>query len=208
MPSLSAYEKSYENLRYWRDVEAGIDAQLRVRRQLEEHTRGQSSPYRPRLLRTIGNHEDRITRTVSALSSTLQGILSTDDLLSREFGWEERPYLEPIVVEGIALCHYFVSGVMGRAIGGENPAAMLLKKQFHSAIQGHSHLLDYCDRTNAGGRGLQAMHAGCFFDYDMSWAGREVNRMYARGLLLLRNVRDGSFDPEWWSMDRIRARYS
>jgi len=210
MQSLSSYEHSYENLRYWRDIESGIDAQLRFRAQIEDYNRGRrrDSRYTPRLIRTLGNHEARITKTVERLSSTLQGILSTDDLLSREFGWEEHPFGEPVLVAGFALCHYFVSGVMGRAIGGENPAATLLKKQFHSCLQGHSHLLDYADRTNASGRGIMAMHAGCYFDYENTWAGQEVNRMYARGLLLLHNARDGMAEPEWWGLDRIRARYS
>lgn len=211
MPSLSAYDRkgsmSFEGRRYWLDIEAGIDAMERFQAQIDDYNRGRKKKYQPRLIRTLGNHEHRIERVINE-EPRFAEIIGTRDLLSAEFGWEEYPFLEPLVVQGVAICHYFTSGVMGRPIGGENPAAMLLKRQFHSAIQGHSHQLDYCDRTDAAGHIVQAMHAGCYFDYDFDWAGKQSNRMYARGLLLLHNVHDGTFDPEWWSMDRIQERYS
>ena len=206
MPSCSSYDKGqrgFEGRRYWRDIDAGIDAMERFEYQLKKHA---PKSYKPRKVRTLGNHENRINR-ITQLDPMLDGIVGTHDLMSAEFGWEEHPFLHPVEVGGAVLCHYFQSGVMGRPIGGENPAAMLLKKGFSSSLQGHSHLLDYCDRRSFGNGEIQAMHVGCYFDYDFQWAGEQVNRLYRRGLLLLNNLKDGSFDPEWWSMERVRARY-
>jgi len=204
MPSLSAYDKGkkcFEGRRYWRDIAAGIDAMERVEWEVKK-----AKGYKPRWIRTLGNHENRIHRVIEE-EPMLDGIIGTHDLMSEAFGWEQYPFLESVLLENVALQHYFESGAMGRPIGGEHPAAMLLKKGFSSALAGHSHMLDYCDRYSNVGATLQTMHVGCFFDYDFHWASRSVNRIYARGLLLCRNLKDGSFDPEWWSMERIQARY-
>jgi hypothetical protein len=209
MPSLSSYDvgtRSFESRRYFKDIEAGIDAMERVQLQLDEYNRGRRKKYKPRLVRTLGNHENRISK-ITELEPRMHGIIGTDDLMSAEFGWEEYSFLDPVVIQGVAFSHYFTSGTMGRPIGGEHPATMLLKKQFHSAIQGHSHVLDYADRTDATGRPIQAMHSGCYFDFDFDWAGKQPNQMYRRGLLVLRNMRDGQFDPEWISIDRVESQY-
>ncbi len=205
LPSLESHSKpgsrSFEGARYWRDVEAGIDAMERFEWELSK-----AKGYQPILIRTLGNHENRISRLVQE-QPNLYGFISTRNLMSAEFGWHEHPFLSPVMVEGVCLQHYFQSGVMGRAIGGENPAAMLLKKGFTSSLQGHSHVLDYCDRQTNDGRTIQAMHVGCYFDYDFDWTSKQVNRIYQRGLLLCNNLSNGSFDPEWWSLERIEARY-
>jgi len=210
MPSLfpsDVGKKSFEGKRYWRDIEAGLDAMDRFQKPIDEYNQGRRNKYEPRKIRTLGNHEFRIERVIE-LEPHFSGIISTDDLMSTLYGWEEYEFKTPVVVEGVALCHYFVSGIMERAIGGEHPATMLIKKQFHSCLQGHSHQLDYADRVDASGQVIQAFHIGCYFDYDMDWAGKQANRMYNRGLLVLRNVRRGQFDFEWVSIKRVQEKYA
>jgi hypothetical protein len=53
----------------------------------------------------------------------LEGLMSYEDLNLR--GWEVHPYLQPVIVDGIAYCHFFTSGVMGRPVTN---AKLLLQK--------------------------------------------------------------------------------
>ncbi|GAG12828.1 unnamed protein product, partial [marine sediment metagenome] len=211
MESLNTFDrpgsKSYEGRKYWYDIESGIDAQERVQYQLDTYNRGKKKKYKPRLVRTLGNHDGgRILRALED-NPKFESMMGLHDLMSAEFGWEEIPYKEVVVIDGVAYSHSYPSGVMGRPIGGENPARSLLLRQYHTAIAGHNHLLDYCERNDATGRRIQAMFAGCYFHHELEWAGPRVNRMYARGLLLLNNVHEGQFDFEWLGMDRVRAKY-
>ena len=82
-PSLASQAKGYENERYWRDVEAGVDAMARFQHQIDDYNKGRKKPYKPRLIRTLGNHEDRIARCVADLPHQLAGIMGTHDLMSR-----------------------------------------------------------------------------------------------------------------------------
>jgi hypothetical protein len=201
-PSLSTYDigkKCFEGSRYRRDLEAGWEARDRFHGAMGKHTP-------ERMVFTIGNHENRIGKVVEN-DPKLEGTIGFENLCSHEFGWEEIPFLQPVLVEGIALSHYFTTGIMGRAIGGEHPATMLLQKQFMSCLQAHSHQLDYADRTKANGQPVMAMHIGCYFDYDFHWAGKQPNRMYRRGVVVLRNVKNGKFDHEWVGIERVEALY-
>jgi hypothetical protein len=213
MTSLNAYDKkgskSFEGRRYWQDIDVGVDAMERFQAQLDAHNRGRrkASRYKPRLIRCLGNHEHRINRLVEE-EPCFEEVISTDDLLSSQFGWEEYPFLEVALISDVAFSHYFVSGNMGRAIGGEHTGTMLLKKQFYSCIQGHSHLFDYAERSNAAKRRIIAISCGCFFEHPMAYNPIPVDRMLRRGILVLRNVAFGEFDFEWVSMNRVKARYA
>lgn len=211
MPSLNRFDKpgskSFEGRLYWADIEAGIDAQERVQSQLREYNRGRRKRYAPELHRTLGNHEDRISRVLES-EPRWESMIGLHDLMSEEFGWTQHPFGHVTTIDGVAYCHYFPSGVMGRAIGGMHAAASLLRLQHHSCIAGHSHTKDYAERTDATGRRIQAMTVGCYFGHELLWAGQAVNRIYARGITILRNVRDGQFDFEWVGIDRIQAKYS
>ena len=97
---------------------------------------------------------------------------------------------------------------MGRPIGGENPAASALTKKKMSCVFGHNHVLDFATRNDATGRRMSAVSAGCFFEHGESYAGPQVNRMWDRGIVVLREVYRGEFDFEWVSMSAIKKRYN
>ena len=75
-------------------------------------------------------------------TSCLEGIISMEDLEYEKFGWSVYPFLDRIDIDGIVYSHYFISGVLGKAIGGENPAASILNKQHMSCTSGHTHTYD------------------------------------------------------------------
>lgn len=210
MNSLNGYDRpgsrSYQNNLYLKDIEAGLDAQRRFQAPIDAMNKRRRVPYQPIKIRCLGNHENRILRAIEA-EPRLAGALSMSHLQSEAFGWQEVPFLEPIQIDGVVYQHYQPSGVMGRPIGGENPATMLLKKRHVSCTVGHLHTLDYSERNEATGRRIIGLVAGCFFEHDEPYAGPGVSRMWRRGIALKHHVRGGEYDLEWWSMERIRERW-
>ncbi len=209
MPSLCSYDfgkKDFEGRRYWKDIQAGIDAQERMFHYIKA-----AKKKRPRFITHEGNHEGRINKAVSTDAAKLDGVISVKDLMFEEFGWEYIPYrgMTPgvNVVDGIAYAHYFTSGVMGRPISGVQPAYQLLQKQYTSCTQGHIHTADWCVRTDGVGRMIMGLVCGVFQDYEADYAG-EANDLWWKGVVVKRNVQDGRYDPEWISMDALKRAYS
>lgn len=203
MASLSSYDrgkKSFEGRRYSRDISTGVEAQDRMLRIIRRQKKRL-----PRFVRTLGNHEHRITRAVEA-DSILEGTIGLGDLQSREFGWEEVPFLVPISIDGIAYQHYFTSGVAGRPISGEHPGYSLLTKRFGSSTQGHSHTFDYCVRSATGGLKLHGCSVGVYQDYRSDWAG-PANEIWNPGVVVKRGVENGQYDIEHISLKRIKEAY-
>ncbi len=215
MPSLSSYDKgkaSAENRRYIKDVSAGVDARARVNAWIDRGNVGLSrrTRYRPRKIALGGNHgEARIAR-IGEDNPHLEDVCTIEDFQHKKYGWEYSPFLEPFAHGGALFNHYFVKGVMGKPVGGESPALALIKTQFITCFQGHSHLFDYAHRTDPSGQRLHAAHVGCFLDplQHEDYAG-PANALWAKGILLIHNLRKGDFDGlEWIDMRRIQALYS
>jgi len=207
LPSLSSYDKgkrSFHGRTYRADINAHLDFQDRLWGPIKKRKR--------RLPRTVfceGNHERRIEKALD-LSPELQGSLGFDDLNLREW-YDDIVRYEggtpgTIEIGHVRYAHYFVSGLMGRAISGEHPAYSILTKQFTSGTCGHSHLADFCIRTDGNGRKVMAAHCGVFQDYDSDWAG-VVNRLWWRGVLVKRNVENGVYDPQWISLESMKREY-
>lgn len=203
MSSLCSYDKGkrgFENRRYNLDIASGVEAQDRFLGPLRKSKRK-----KPRLIRCLGNHEHRINRVLET-DPILDGTISTRDLQSREYGWEEHPFLDIVEVDGIQYSHYFASGIMGRAISGENIARAILTKQHQSATQGHSHVFDHAVRTRGDGRKIIGLSCGVFQDYVPEFA-RQSARFWSSGVCIKRGVENGEYDLEWVSMKRLKEIY-
>lgn len=203
MASLCTYDKGtkgFEGRRYRKDIEAGIDAQERMMAPIWK-----AKKKRPRFIRTLGNHEHRIVKAVDR-DPVLEGTVGLADLQSREYGFEEYPFLTPVEIDGVTYQHYFTSGVLGRPIGGEAHARSLILKQMASCTQGHSHLFDYCQRTDVTGRRLHGCVVGVYQDYDADYAG-PANKMWSAGVVIKRGVEGGNYDLERVSLKRIKELY-
>lgn len=214
MESLSSYDKgkkSFEGRRYKKDVKAAIDAQEKLFQAMNEYNDNKRATrhkqYKPRLVLTLGNHENRINRVVEN-SAELEGTISVDDLKYEEFGWEVYPFLEQVTIDGISFSHYFTSGVMGRAIGGEHPAYSLVTKMHQSCVQGHTHVRDFCERTTADGKRITCLLVGCYLDEDQweDYAG-QANKMWWKGVVILHTLGDGAFEPEWINIKQLKKQY-
>lgn len=207
MASLSSYDKgkrSFHGRSYRRDIDSHLDFQSRIWEPVK--ARKKRLPYRVVL---EGNHEHRIEKALD-LSPELEGTLGFKD-------YDFDRYYDDVVryegstpgiieIDGIQYAHYFVSGVMGRPIGGLHPATSLIQKGLTSCTAGHLHLADWSTHTTANGRKLMGAVVGVYQDYDAEWAGN-VNKLWWRGVFVAHGVENGVYDPEFISLDRLKQAY-
>lgn len=209
MESLSSYDmgkKSFEGRRYKADIEAAHDAMRALLSPIWEFNsrakRNKEKQYRPKLILTLGNHEQRILRAVND-SPQLEGVLSIDDLQYANFGWDVHPFLDVVVVDGIAYSHYFVTGVAGRPA---STAAAQLRKANMSCIAGHQQGKQVAYATRADGKTVTSIIAGSFYEHDEDYLGPQGNQHW-RGFIVLHEVDDGRFDEMWVSMKYLNDKY-
>tara|TARA_R110000796_G_scaffold74740_4_gene168113 strand:+ start:1792 stop:2562 length:771 start_codon:yes stop_codon:yes gene_type:complete len=209
MESLSTYDvgkTGFEGRRYSKDIRAARDALDAFDKPINKYNlrqkKNKKPQYKPRRVLTLGNHEERINRAISC-DAKLEGTFSIDDLGYKEHGWDVRPFLQAIEIDGIYYNHYFVSGVMGRPISGENPAKTICKKHMESCTAGHAHILDTACLTATGGRRVRGLVGGCFFEHHMPYAA-STEYMWWKGLLIKHDVVDGNYNLQEFSMDRLR----
>lgn len=210
MPSLSSYDrgkKSFEGRRYTKDVAAARDARERFAAPIKDHNlKYPKDAYKPTLVALGGNHDEgRIARVIQD-QPELDGLISYKDLGAEEYGWQYVPYQNSINIDGIQYSHYFPSGVMGRPIGGEHPASTLLKKLFTSATVGHMHTRDFAERTRADGRKICGLVSGCFFEHNEAYANA-ANNIWWRGAIMCHDVKQGYYDPHFFSLAAMKKRY-
>ncbi len=216
MESLCSYDKGkakFEGRRYKKDIACALEARALVNAPTDAMNAklSKAARYRPRKVALGGNHaEARMSRAMQD-NAELEGLISLEDLQHKRFGWEYVPFLEPFSFGGALTCHYFVKGVMGKPVGGECPAYALIRTQYTTCFQGHSHLFDYAHRTRPDGKRIHAFHVGAYLDLPSvqheDYAG-PVNAMWARGLLEVENLRDGDFDSfTWHDIRKIKREY-
>jgi hypothetical protein len=210
MESLSSYDvgkKVFEGRRYTNDVatakQAMVDFLNPIREEQARLVRNKEKRWNPRMIMTLGNHENRINRAVNS-DPKLEGLLSVNDLNYEEFGWEVYPYLEVVTIDGIAYCHYFVSGVMGRPVSS---ARMLLTKHHMSCVAGHQQGRDIAFGQSANGKRMTSIISGSFYQHEEEYLTAQ-NNIHWRGCWQLNDIVDGSFDELPLSIDYLKRRYS
>ena len=197
MPSLSSYDKgkkAFEGRRYVNDIEAARSAMDRLTAEWRN-----IANYTPRMVLTLGNHEDRITRAVED-AAILEGAIGLHDLAYESFGWEVHPFLEVVNIDGISYSHYFTSGVMGRPVAS---AAALLRTRQCSAVMGHTQITDaaFHPRTQN-----IAIFAGTCYLHDEEYLGLQGNNQ-RRQIVMLYEVDNGHFDPLFISLAYLKRRF-
>lgn len=195
MPSLSSYDvgkKSFEGRRYRDDIEAAKAGMRRLLEPIREFNKSaqanKKKVYRPRMVLTLGNHEERINR-VCEYDAKLDGTIAISDLEYERFGWEVHPFLDVVLIDGVAYSHYFTTGVLGRpALSARN---LVLKKHM-SCVQGHNQKMEIYNEYRADGKMLTGLFAGCCYLHDEDYLGPQGNN-YFRGIHMLYDVQDGQF---------------
>lgn len=207
MESLCSYDKGTKAFQ-GRSHRADIDSHLSFQDRLWGIVKAQKKRLPLRVI-LEGNHEHRIKRAIN-VQPELEGAISFEDLELDRFYDIVVPYQgsTPGIVEldGISYGHYLVSGVSGRPISGEHLAYSLLSKHHSSVVVGHNHTLDYCIRTRVDGRRIQALCAGVCQEHVSEFAG-ESQKLWWNGVVVLKEVHDGGYDPEFISLEQLKKRY-
>lgn len=210
MPSLSSYDagkKAFEGRRYKRDIEVAKEAMellmAPIKAEIERTKRNKKKHWNPKLILTLGNHEDRITRATES-DPKLDGTLALSDLGYAEQGWDVVPFLETRVVDSIAYCHYFTTGVMGRPVGS---ARNLIIKKHMSCVMGHVQNWDIHRDVRGDGIPIIGLFAGSTYTHNEDYLGPQGNT-YDRGVWMLHEVNNGSFQPMMVSLEYLRKKYS
>lgn len=208
MPALCSYDKNTRaafGRSYRKDIEAATDFNDRLWTQVRKRKKKM-----PKRVILEGNHEQRIERALDQ-HPELEGTVSFSDLEYDHFYDEVIRYdgQTPGVYtsNGVNYAHYFVSGAMGRAIGGEHLAYSLVTKKFMSCTQGHDHRLDYCIRTREDGLKIMGLSVGAYMDFDTDWAGQARN-LWWHGIVEKNNVENGMYDLTTISLKQLKDAYS
>lgn len=209
MPSLSSYDigkKSFEGRRYRDDVAASHEAMEALLQPIKDFnnraSKNHDKRYNPRMVLTLGNHEDRITRATNN-DPKLDGTIGLTDLKYEDFGWDVVPYLEPIIIDGVAYCHYFVTGIAGRPC---STAQVQLTKKHMSCVAGHQQGMQIAMSHRADGVRLTSIIAGSCYEHNEDYLGYQGNKHW-RGIIMLHDVNEGEFDVMPVSLKYLRGKY-
>lgn len=196
MPSLSSYDvgkKAFEGRRYVNDIIATQKAMEALLCPIEEFNKkakkNKEKLYKPEKVMLLGNHEQRIERAINT-DPKLEGLITYNDLRYELNGWKVYPFLEVVVIDGIAYSHYFTSGLLGRPATSANAQ---LNKTHMSCISGHQQGLQIATGKTADGRLIHSIIAGSCYEHNEDYLGKQGNNHW-RGALMLNDVNDGDFD--------------
>jgi len=178
MPSLSSYDvgkKSFEGRRYKTDIEVTNKAMQMLLAPIKEYNerarRNKDRQYRPRMVLTLGNHEERISRAIEG-DPKLDGTISLSDLKYEHLA----------------------------------SAAALLAKKHMSAVMGHVQNRQIAYSNRADGSQITGLFSGCCYLHDEDYLGSQGNK-YWRGIWMLHEVNNGSFDEMPVSLNYLRKKY-
>lgn len=207
MESLSSYDmgkRSFEGKRYVKDIEAARSAMETLLSPLVEFNtkakRNKEKLYKPRLVLTLGNHEERIARAINN-DPKLEGLLKYEDLPYQQ--WEVFDYLRPVFIDGIAYSHYFPTGVLGRPAV---TASAMVSKLHMSCIAGHQQGKQVAYGKRPDGSTITCIIAGSCYEHDEGYLDHQSNKHW-RGVIVLHEVDNGSFDEMFVSLNYLRKRY-
>jgi hypothetical protein len=209
MPSLSSWDvgkKSFEGRRYKDDIEAGIHAMevflQPIRDEQQRLKVNKHKQWRPRMVYTLGNHENRIERAIES-DPKLDGLIGYKDLQLEEMGFEVYDFLDVVIIDQIAYAHYFTSGIMGRPVSS---ARNMLSKKMMSCIMGHVQDRDIAYGRRADGTNILGLFSGIFYQHDEDYLTPQTNSSW-RGIWMLNEVANGGCDELPVSLNYLRNKY-
>src|SRR4030042_361431 len=210
MPSLSSYDvgkKIFEGRSYTSDITAANVAMASlmapIYNEQDRLIRNKDKRWNPKLVMTLGNHENRINTAINN-DRKLDGLISTDDLHYKQHGWEVHPFLEVVIIDGIAYSHYFTTGVMGRPV---TTARMLTTKKFMSCTMGHVQKTEIdMSSFRDNGTPIISLFAGCCYLHDEDYLGPQGNTVH-RQVWMKYEVEEGFYYPHAISLNYLKSKY-
>lgn len=180
------------------DIIAGRKGLALIDRAVSEYNATQRAnkkrQYAPRKVFCLGNHEERLKRFPE-----LRGLIDYEDLFNGT-DWEVHDFLKPVKIGGVHFVHYAYNPLSGAPIGGT--AEYRLNKLKVSFVQGHEQTFKYHQEYLQDGRKLSALIGGSCYLHDEKYKGYQGNEHF-RGCFFLHNVKDGLYDLEQISVERL-----
>lgn len=190
------FKREAEGRRYVDDVKAGDEAMEAFLKPIRRR-RG----YDPRLVFLMGNHEQRID-TLTQENPWLYDKLSFDDLNLAD--WEVYDFLQVAKIDGVHYSHYFINTGSGRPIGGS--IQNRLSKIQASFTQGHEQVFAYDNKNLNIGKTHHGLVCGAFYRHNEKYLTPQ-GAGHFRGCVYKHHVKDGDYDVERWSLNRILREY-
>lgn len=214
MHSLGSYDvgkKAGEGARYRDDIHAAHTAMEvllgPIWAEQARNRRNKERIYNPRMVLTLGNHENRIERHVNAYP-VLDGHLSIDNLSYAEYGWEVYDFLDTVEIDSILYSHYFPRNATGHIVqtyrGAPNARTQVIREG-QSCSSGHLQGLDFHVQQRRTGRHY-GLIAGSFYMHEEDYLSPQGTE-YWRGVVYKHEVHDGNYDPMFVSMDYLLKRW-
>lgn len=203
-PSLSSYDKgkaSGENRRYADDIHAMTEALRLMAEEIGEEVIEYAEWHW-----LEGNHEYRAVRYMND-NPTMQGCLDIPGLF-RSYGWKAHKFKDWVNLDSIGYCHYMQTPASGNAVSGVNLARSLLLAGHRSVVVGHNHRLDTAQDADVYGNPIMTLSCGCYTDQFEEYAGTQGNSKWWRGLVVLRDVKNGGYSKEEITLESLKRKYT
>lgn len=189
MSSLSSYDKgrlAMEGKRVAEDLEYTVEMVYTFESAMNGH-----NPYR---IITKGNHEDRLHR-LEREDPQLFGAFGNDPWGYEGAGYHVYEYLDIIRINGVAFSHAFINPTSLNGSVQTGSADIRMKNVGFPHVAGHQHgPLIHGQRMLGDGSPLSTLILGCAHTESPSYWGK--GKDVYRGAAVLRNVRNGSYDPD------------
>jgi hypothetical protein len=144
----------------------------------------------PRLVFTLGNHEERIQRHVNG-NPELRGTLGYHSFNLERHGWEVYDFLVPVKIDGIRYQHYVPHPNTGKPHGGM--AEPRLKTIGYSFTSGHEQGKKAGERYLQDGTVQRALVVGSCYLHNEEYKGPQGNHHW-RGIVMKHDVYRGNYD--------------
>ena len=200
--SLSSYDKG-RKASEGRRVLADFDAANKANKLLTDPINA-AEGYNPEMHLTLGNHENRVNRAVEA-DASLDGFLSLDNLNYADTGWTVHPFLDQVVLDGVAYSHFFANPMTGKPYGGTNIDTRL-KTIGYSFSMGHQQMHMSGQRPLGNGTILRGCVSGSCYLHDEDYKGKSGN-VHWRGIVMKHEVKGGNYDIMEVSLNFLCKRY-
>ena len=144
----------------------------------------------------VGNHEMRRNKAMEYGSNDTRDLMNQN---SPDYSnWNRvHPFLKVVKIGGVSFSHYFQNNNSDRPISS---ARMLLLKKHISCVAGHQQGFDYAEQLTDN-KLIQSLIIGSCYYHKEEY--KPQSNHHWRGTVLLKNVKNGMFDFERFSLDRL-----
>lgn len=202
--------KRMEGKRYKSEINAcnkALDITFYKLNQLQDRQKANKSKiYRPKVVYLFGNHEFRISRYLD-YDPTFDELVGIEtDLKLKERNIQTVPYREYYYVNGVAFTHIPFNKM--KEICGINITRKASQVLYGSCVFSHVHSMEVENFKRHGQDDLQQiLSVGCFFEKHEDYVHGRITE-YWKGLCLLDIWKEGRFDVETYSIERLKQMYN